>query len=175
MGHFQSGAELDVDDHDSWRAMQPIAGLGLEVHLGTSSLGAEDEDWAAFYIVSVANRLDGTLVLSCRILGATNPELVANLESFCTDGVLRIHLCISRPCVDVEPMMALHATRIRLWNIDEMKEAEYIPKGKWTEVKKWRKAAEGGSAGPRKKPAARTSTRKAPAGKESPAGPMESP
>jgi hypothetical protein len=99
MGHFVSGEEVDVDDIDKWSALQPARGACLEVNLPTSSLALADDDWGAFLVDRVDAKLDASLKLTCRLLGATSAEAWSALEALVQGEFLTIHLCLSRPCI----------------------------------------------------------------------------
>ena len=60
MANFPEGAEVDVDSHEQWSALQPAPGLVVEFSAKTSSLAHVEDDWAAYFISKVENRLDGS-------------------------------------------------------------------------------------------------------------------
>ena len=152
MGAYTNGREVDCDDHDSWSGLQPVPGSIVECHLPSSSLGFSDDDWAAFFVREVDNRLDGSILLSVHFMGASDPVINDTIVTMMERGVT-IHLCLSRPCISVsddENIEALHVTRVRFWDRDKF-EADYLVRGITGLMKKWVKELE-----PRKKPAAKT-------------------
>ena len=158
MANFPEGAEIDVDSHEQWSALQPVPGLVVEFSAKTSSLAHVEDDWAAYFISKVENRLDGSLVLSGHYMGCTDPDLGKQLEETAPRRVLRIHLCLSRPCVDIEPEADIHVTTVRLWSFENFKGCDYVVASKWTAAKRWTKALEeekgetpGGKKGPGRK------------------------
>lgn len=170
MGEYVSGAEVDVEELARWSSLEPRVGTLLEVHLPTSSMAAAGDDWALFFILRVEPRLDGSHALACRLLGCSDANLPPDLQRYEMDGVIMVHLCLSRPCVDLNPVVGLHATRIRLWDVEDLRDSrEYVPKRMWAELKKWEKALGGTASDPPKKtPRAKGKTPKAKADKAEP-------
>ncbi|CAL1169365.1 unnamed protein product [Cladocopium goreaui] len=130
-GAALEGAEVDVDSHEQWSALQPVPGLVVEFSAKTSSLAHVEDDWAAYFISKVENRLDGSLVLSGHYMGCTDPDLGKQLEE----------------------------TAPRLWSFENFKGCDYVVASKWTAAKRWIKALEeekgetpGGKKGPGRKP-----------------------
>ena len=168
---FVSGAEIDCDDHDQWSALQPLAGSVVECHLPTSSLRYTEDEWAAFFITQVETRLDGSLLLGVHFMGTPDATVADTIETMLRRGA-KVHFCLSRPCLDVDPghhIEALHVTRVRIWERDDF-EADYLVKGIAGLMKKWIKELEGGDTGAKKRPAARTPRAKKPPGAGKDAG-----
>ena len=117
------GAEISPEDRVQWAALSPVRGQVLEVFLPETDTHDPPFAWAAFLIGRVSTRLDGSIVLECRHLGAEDTPYSQVLDGQFNDARRRIHLCLTRPCLMTEekddadtPFM--HVTRIRLWSWD---------------------------------------------------------
>eukprot|EP00435_Cladocopium_sp_Y103_P062400 s1215_g24.t1 len=158
MASFVDGREVDVDDIAQWSSLQPVGGNVIEVSLLSSSLAVTEDVWAAFFIVNVTTRMDGSLVVAGRLLGCTDSGEMATIESMGEDGIVHLHLCLSRPCLDTEAMVGIHVTTVRIWDAASFSNCDYVTNDKWTALKKWQKDLAGSStAGKRapRKPAVR--------------------
>lgn len=49
----------------------------------------------------------------------------------------KIHLCLSRPCVETRPLDALHVTKVRVWSWPSFKGTDYLNRGIDRTVKRW--------------------------------------
>eukprot|EP00435_Cladocopium_sp_Y103_P017321 s2074_g4.t1 len=165
MGSFVNGQEVDVDDSTAWTTMQPVPGIVAEVSLTTSSLGTAGDDWAAFYVMEVDTLMDGSMVLQCHYLGCTDPDIAADLIAREGAGVTPLHLCLSRPCVQVEPIEGLHITTVRWWELEKFKECDYVVSNMWKKAAKWEKELQ-----KQKEPAKRRDAGTKPSGRPGGAG-----
>lgn len=160
MGHYVEGEEVDVDNVDRWNALQPTEGAIIECGLLTSSLAVAGDEWAAFFIMSVATQLDGSILLETRYMGVTDQTLEATILGLGRHGAVQVHLCLSRPCVAVDPhvdsVVALHVTTVRMWSEANF-QADYLVKGIDKKVAQWKKElkkeAGGDGKGPKKRAA----------------------
>ena len=159
MVSYTEGTEVSVSDPTEWSALAPVPGWVIEVYMEESSHPTLSQTWAAFYMVGVDTETDGSHLLSVKFLGAEDEALSQTLAGqFFRGG--RIHLCLSRPCVEVRPMDALHVTRIKFWSWDTFKDsADYLIAGIGRSVTRWRKEIEAkpledprGTAAPKKTP-----------------------
>ena len=159
MVSYTEGTEVSVSDPTEWSALAPVPGWVIEVYMEESSHPTLSQTWAAFYMVGVDTETDGSHLLSVKFLGAEDEALSQTLAGqFFRGG--RIHLCLSRPCVEVRPMDALHVTRIKFWSWDTFKDsADYLIAGISRSVTRWRKEIEAkpledprGTAAPKKTP-----------------------
>lgn len=165
MSDYVSGAEIDVEEQSKWSSLEPKPGTLLEVHMSTSSLAAVGDEWALFFILRVETRMDGSHSLACRLLGCSDPNMPPDIQRYETDGIITVHLCLSRPCVEFDPVVGLHVTRIRLWDVEDLRnKCEYVAKRMWAELKKWEKAL-GSTAEPPPKRAPRAKAGKTPKAK----------
>ena len=160
MVSYTEGTEVSVSDAVEWSALSPVPGWVIEVYMEESSHPTLSQTWAAFYMVGVDTETDGSFLLSVKFLGAEDEALSQTLATqFFRGG--RIHLCLSRPCVEVRPLEALHATRVKFWSWETFKEtADYLIAGISRSVTRWRKEIESkppdnprGVAAPKKTPA----------------------
>lgn len=162
---IEEGVEVALDDHREWSALSPIKGHVLEVHLPSTSMADPPDAWAAFVILQVANRLDGSLVLRVKHLGAEDKPIALALDLQFNQQERSIHLCLSQPCIDVGgegqelPPHTLHVTRVRLWSLAGFGAVQdYIEEGRLNEAAKWIKVKERvpkAKAGPRRETPAR--------------------
>lgn len=139
---YSEGAEVSVDDQTGWCALRPTAGWVLEVYVGESSHVTLSETWAAFLIMSTATEADGSHILTVKILGAEDGTVEEELSNkFFRGG--KIHMCLSRPCLEVRPTDVLHVTRVRMWRWETFKEsATYLIAGINRSVSRWLKEIE---------------------------------
>ena len=135
------GKEISLDeDSEEWSALHVEPGAVLEVALEATNLGVTDESWAAFFVEKLENRLDGSYLLTTEWLGVESDSLVSLLEAFFGDGVPKLHLCLSKPCMeagfgDALALAVLHVTRIRWWRPDNFK-ADYLGRKEMDHLKK---------------------------------------
>lgn len=118
MEEEDDGREVSVEDLRAWSALAPFRGQIVECRLDHTNLSGAT-GWAAFLILQVSNRLDGSIVLRSKFLGCEDAGMAASLETRFNRRPNSIHLCLSTPCVDAAedgmPSTYLHATVIRLW------------------------------------------------------------
>lgn len=139
---FKEGEEVSVDDDLEWTVLTPTPGWVIEVYMGGSSHTTLSETWAAFYIMSTDNESDGSHMLTVKFLGAEDVEVGQELQTKFHRGG-KIHMCLSRPCLEVRPTEALHVTKVRFWTWDNFKEvAEYLIAGIGRSVSRWKKEIE---------------------------------
>ena len=112
------GQEFSLDDLDSWRVVSVTVS------------GADYRSISAIKFSCMCRRNVGSLLRS-RVSSSTRFEPWASLSvswlrgrrhcgrfgKFFNPGPCRIHLCLSRPCVDLGEDEKLHATRIRVWSV----------------------------------------------------------
>ena len=140
MGSFDEGKEVDLDNTTEWNALQPVAGAVIEVYMPTSSDQTPGDDWAAFYIMQVTILADSALFLQTHYLGCTDPDVGASLVMREGTGRTPIHMCLSRPCIEVEPMDALHVTTLRMWSAASFKDrCDYVVGPMWKKMAAWEK------------------------------------
>lgn len=140
MGSFEEGKEVDLSDTAEWNAVQPVAGTVIEIYMPTSSDQTPGDDWAAFFIMQVAILADSTLMLQTHYLGCTDPDVGASLVIREGNGLSPVHMCLSRPCIEVEPMDALHVTTLRMWSAASFKDrCDYVVAPMWKKMAAWEK------------------------------------
>ena len=163
MGHYVEGEEVDVDNLDRWNALQPVVGAIIECGLLSSSLAVASDECAAFFITSVETRLDGSILLEARFMGVTDQSLSGAIEGLGRHGVVQIHLCLSRPCVAVDPhvdsLVALHVTTVRMWSEANF-EADYLMKDIDKKVAQWKKELKKDGGGPGGEPKKRATPKR---------------
>ncbi len=139
---YTEGSEVSVDEALEWGALSPTVGWVIEIHMGSSSHTTLTDTWAAFYIMAVNTEADGSFLLSVKFLGAEEDETSTQLGgSFFRGG--KLHLCLSRPCVEVRPLDALHVTRVRFWQWETFKGSSlYLLQGIGRSVSRWKKELE---------------------------------
>ncbi len=139
---YTEGREVSVDDTVEWGALSPTAGWVIEVFVGSTSHSTLSDTWAAFYITVVETEADGSYTLGVKFLGAEDDEVSREFATKFHRGG-KLHLCLSRPCIEVRPMDALHVTRVRFWQWDTFKDASlYLLSGIGRSVTRWRKELE---------------------------------
>ena len=139
---YTEGSEVSVDDSVEWSALSPTPGWVVEVHVGSTSHTTLSDSWAAFYIMKVETEEDGSFLLTVKFLGAEDEEVSQGLSNKFHRGG-RLHLCLSRPCVEVRPLDALHVTRVRFWQWETFKGSSlYILEGIGRSINRWKKEIE---------------------------------
>ena len=133
------GQEIAIEDETAWLAVTLQRGQILEVYFSGTNFVVQSDSWGAFLITDVAHLPDGSVVVSVKFMGAEDPDVAeACLPVFNQEG-RKIHLCLSRPCMDSSEEEKLHVTRIRIWTLEGFRECDYIPDDVWKEVEKWLK------------------------------------
>ena len=145
----QEGKEIETGTAE-WAAMSPEAGQILEVDTERTSASVGAPGWAAFFIVEVANESDGSFLISARFMGAEDKAVKKELSSKFVRGG-RIHLCLSRPCIESRPLEALHVTKVRLWRWESFKETDYLNRNIAHTVQRWQDELAGRAKEPRRK------------------------
>eukprot|EP00435_Cladocopium_sp_Y103_P015336 s542_g3.t1 len=182
----EEGQEIHVEDIREWSAMSPVRGQVIEVFLPGTDLNEPPEAWAAFLILQVSTRLDGSIVLRVMHLGCQGKDIGKQLDTRFNTAECCLHLCLSQPCVDVGgegtalPDTYLHVTRIRLWTLEAFGEQQdYITEARMKQGAKWLTERPKTPAGTRRagalrpapkrerKPAGKAAAGKKPAAKES--------
>lgn len=120
----------------------PLPGEIIEVELSASSRAVFEETWAAFYIKTVRNEMDGSHVLECHFLGCEDEVEGAGLGTLFQDGPQLLHLCLSAPCVATTPLEGIHCTVVRLWQEKDFK-ADYVGDHMKQSIKLWKKDVAG--------------------------------
>ena len=158
---FQEGKEYSLEDQEEWSAVVPSAGTVIEVNMAETSRPGFQPAWAAFFIVGVTAELDGSTVLEVKYIGCDEEDMAADLTTYFGRSNRYIHLCLSKPCIVVGAMDAIHATGFRLWKVENF-EADYVEDNKNKALQRWaRELAKAAVAPPRgpgpakAKPAAR--------------------
>jgi len=142
------GAEISPEDRVQWAALSPVRGQVLEVFLPETDTHDPPFAWAAFLIGRVSTRLDGSIVLECRHLGAEDTPYSQVLDGQFNDARRHIHLCLTRPCLMTEEKddadtSFMHVTRIRLWSWDRfISVQEYVAASSLDAGVDWLKATE---------------------------------
>ena len=103
-------------------------------HSGPSSLGS-------LFIKSVANELDGSHAVEAYYMGCEYEPMGVELANLFGRAAKHIHLCLSKPCIVVGDRDTLHATRIRLWTVDNF-EADYVGSHVAASLTVWRQEVE---------------------------------
>lgn len=155
MGSFTEGVEVSIDDPE-WSTILPIPGQIIEVLISGSDIPLIDfEAHAMFFIKEVGTELDGSHVLHVRLLGCDNEDVGEKLDERFGEGVGRLHLCLSRPCVTSRELYATHITKFRLWTVAGARRCEYYRRGAATLIKELQKELQPPKrAGPKKPPGA---------------------
>ena len=163
---FEEGFEYTWEDPAGWSTLAPVRGQVIEVHVNSAGYTAEPDTWAAFLIVQVSTRLDGSVVLLARHLGCEDQDAHRVLEEEFNVQGNSIHLCLNSPCLPPEDRgNYLHAIRCRLWTLEFFKSLDgYVRKEVFRKTSGWLKVRE--KLGP--KPPSRT-------GKEGPKDPKPAP
>ena len=152
-----TGQEFSLDDLASWQVISVTIGQIIEVYLPSSSVACVEETWAAFYVLEASLLPDSSLGLLCRFLGCEDDNIAEDLAKLFNPGPCRIHLCLSRPCLDLGEDEKLHATRIRVWSVSDFSHGQlYVKENMMKMIPGWRKLL-----------------RPAPPPGEKPAGPQE--
>ena len=139
MVSYTEGTEISVSDTTEWTAISPVPGWVIEVYVGESSSITLSDTWAAFLIMKAETEPDGSHLLTVKYLGAEDDEVNTDFTARFPRGG-KIHMCLSKPCVEVRPLEALHVTRVRFWTWDTFKEsAFYLIAGINRSVTRWRK------------------------------------
>lgn len=144
----EHGREYRLTDQAEWSALSPLPGEIIEVELSASSRAVFQEAWAAFYIMSVRNEMDGSHVLECHFLGCEDEVEGAGLQAMFQDGPQLLHLCLSTPCVATTPLEGIHCTVVRLWKEKDFK-ADYVEDRIKQSIKLWKKDL--GGAAPKRR------------------------
>eukprot|EP00435_Cladocopium_sp_Y103_P050130 s489_g15.t1 len=135
-----------------WLALEPRAGLIMEVCLKGSSFGVDPtEDWVAVGVLEAAGSPGNGWRITGEFLGCENPDFEEELQGVLTEGYL--HLCIAEPCDFTMDGPLGHATRVRLWMPSNF-DAPYLTKAGKSTLKKFVKKEESSKV-PMKRPAAR--------------------
>eukprot|EP00435_Cladocopium_sp_Y103_P042351 s553_g11.t1 len=155
------GELVTVEDGAKWTTLAPTVGQIVEVNMCKTNrfVMADSECWAAFFIRSVHNELDGSYVLEVNYMGCEDDTEHAALEALFKGGPQHIHLCLSVPCVVIgHDIDALHATAIRVWSTANFT-ADYVPARMENMVKLWQKElASAGAPKRRARPGAKAKT-----------------
>ena len=135
MADFPEGKEIETGSLE-WAALTFKVGQILEVDVEKSSHQTLVPGWAAFFISATATESDGSHLLTVRFIGAEDEDVKKELASkFIRGG--KIHLCLSRPCVETRPLDALHVTKVRVWSWPSFKGTDYLNRGIDRTVKRW--------------------------------------
>eukprot|EP00435_Cladocopium_sp_Y103_P061842 s163_g23.t1 len=160
----EEGQDVRVGD-PGWTLVTIPVGSILEVSLQGCSIGLGTDDWFALLVTEVIPvGADGTRV-GGKVLGCESESHLAELVGALTSGY--VHLCSEDPCAANEAEDLVHATCIRLWRLATF-EANYLSKGgkalltksKNAALREATKAPRGTSAGPKRKPAGKVSTKR---------------
>ena len=137
---FTSGRGVTLEDREEWSTISPLPGMIVEVDMLKTNrfVNAIAECWAAYFIKSVSNEVDGSYVLEVHYMGCEEAEEHAALTLVFKSGAKLIHLCLGTPCIIVGGLDAIHATSIRLWAVEEF-DAPYVEKHVWKTLKLWQK------------------------------------
>eukprot|EP00435_Cladocopium_sp_Y103_P052662 s868_g16.t1 len=162
---LSDGKTFDIDDKEGWRSLSPETGTVIEVQLAGTQLPVTEELWGAFFIMEVEHMMDGSIYLQANFMGAEGDGTSALIEIHWGGFNGPLHLCVSRPCVEVPEEGrgpgSIHVTVLRLWTIANF-EADYVTDEVWGNVKKWQAAL--------KRKAAPKRTPRKPAMKQPPKG-----
>ena len=117
----------------------------IEVHLASSSLSGPEDTWAAFYVLESTLLPDASLSLLVRFLGVEVDVLAETSADEFNPGPKRLHLCISRPCVDPSDEPKLHVTKIRVWAEADFVQAQlYVKDTMLKMIPAWQKLIKSG-------------------------------
>ena len=137
-GGFEEGKEYSLEDSSDWAAIVPQAGCVMEVDLKSTDGSIGYSAWAAFFIRAVSNELAGSHVQEVYYMGREDEEEGAARAKSFGQGTRQIHLCLSKPCVVIGPMDAIHVTKFRLWHVIGFS-ADYVVEDIDKKLKKWLK------------------------------------
>eukprot|EP00435_Cladocopium_sp_Y103_P064583 s378_g26.t1 len=123
MDPLEEGTELNLEDLREWSAFSPTRGQVVEVYLLKTDIVGASDSWAAFLILQVSTRLDGSLVLLVKHLGCEDKEFSKPLDDRFNTADCCLHVCLSVPCIDSGgegdplPLTYLHVTHLRVWSL----------------------------------------------------------
>lgn len=144
----REGAEVTVDDKDEWTGLAIEPGQILEVFMGSTSYDVVSDVWAAFFVTEVQTDIDGSYTIVAHYFACEEEALANELSKDFGRVQARLHLCLSRPCMDTSEEKRLHVTRLRVWSWDTFKNTDYVPKEMLAQVKKWQKELKKGAKAP---------------------------
>ena len=108
-------------------------------------MSGPEDTWAAFYVLESTLLPDASLSLLVRFLGVEVDVLAETLADEFNPGPKRLHLCISRPCVDPSDEPKLHVTRIRVWAEADFVQAQlYVKDTMLKMIPAWKKLIKSG-------------------------------
>ena len=127
---------VDVQiDTPEWNSLCPSRGQVIEVYMpGTERENAPDL-WAAFLVMEATLTPKKEVVLEVKSLGSSSQELDKEHSLTFNRRVGKIHLCSGKPCLAGEGY-AMHATRVRVFNLDGYEATWYTASTK-RQVEKW--------------------------------------
>ena len=138
---FEEGKEYTLEEQAEWSSFVPGAGCIMEVDMESTDRAVDHQAWAAFFIKSVANELDGSHTVEAYYMGCEYEPMGVELANLFGRAAKHIHLCLSKPCIVVGDRDTLHATRIRLWTVDNF-EADYVGSHVAASLTVWRQEVE---------------------------------
>ena len=133
------GQEVILDDEHSWAAISLVKGQVIEVNFAATNFHIQSDTWGAFFIVDVAHLPDGSMVAEVRFVGSEDPEIHEACVPIFNEGRRKLHMCLTRPCLDGSDEEKLHVTRVRVWTLPGFRSCEYIVEEMWKRVDQWSK------------------------------------
>lgn len=140
MAVYSGGQEFSLEDKVTWNTIVVGVGQVVEVDVERSDIQVQVEAWAAFVVVNVTTRDDGSLALDVRFLGCESQEVTDLLDRDVNmrENAPQIHLCVEAPCNDIlDTELLIHAKRIRIWNYSEFVDRPYLTDEMHRQVKGW--------------------------------------
>ncbi len=131
------GQEVSLDDEHSWSAISLLRGQVVEVFFAASSFQVQSESWGAFLVTNVANLLDGSILADVKFVGSEDSDVFDAAVPLFNQSKRRLHLCLTRPCVDPTDEEKLHVTRVRLWTLSGFRGCDYITDEMWLKLDEW--------------------------------------
>ena len=144
---WQEGKEFVTDLSVGWALLDPCPGDVLEVFLrGTDMRDAPDAVWASFLIADLQYSDWGVKYCRAKFIGCPDAAASKELSSKFNRRVGTLHLCLSRPCVEIAGSFTLHVTQVKWWSFEAF-DADYITPAIRRQVLKWREAIIAAGAG----------------------------
>ena len=143
----EEGKEFVVDFQASWAQLDPQPGDVIEVFMPQTDRPTSAPIWASFLVMASSTTFLGGKSLRCKFLGCPDVALGRELSGLFNRKQGSIHLCATRPCLDVNEF-TLHATQIKWWSFGGF-DADYFSAANRRQNTKWYEQAVALGAEPR--------------------------
>ena len=135
------GEEFSLALPESWKELTPVGGNIIEVYLPATDYPLPPDAWAGFLVLRSELTDNNSVMSLCKFVGTTVGSVAKDLSNKFNRRTSWIHFCRTRPCIEFDDRIGLHATQVKWWTSEGFT-SDYMTPSIRRQIKTWIKKAE---------------------------------